>query len=82
MAQEGVRYIQNGPKCIYVLEVGPYVIFPNYNFGEFPQPVTLLFFWQNSRGYSPTTLRFTGYTDLQLEIFKIGAYPRETPVFW
>jgi len=35
---------------------------PNYNFGEFPQPVSLSFSCQNSRGYIPVT---PGYIDMK-----------------
>ena len=43
-------------------------ILPKYNIGEFPQPVSLLLFGQNSRGYIPATpdyidIKFTGYVD-------------------
>jgi len=42
--------------------------FRNNNFGEFPQPVSLSFFGQNSRGYIPVTpgyidIKFAGYVD-------------------
>ena len=40
----------------------------NYNFGKFPQPVSLSFFGQNSVGYISATLghmdiKFTGYVE-------------------
>jgi len=42
--------------------------FPNNNYGEFPQPVSLSFSGQNSRGYIPVTpeyidIKFAGYVD-------------------
>jgi len=48
--------------------VAPYIILPKYNIGEFPQPVSLLLFGQNLRGYIPATpdyinIKFTGYVD-------------------
>ena len=50
----GVIYQQSGPKFVCMVEGGPYIIFPNYNFEEFPQLVSLSFFGQNSRLFPVT----------------------------
>jgi len=60
----------------------------NYNFGKFPQPVSLSFFGQNSMGYIPATLghigiKFTGYVEATnicgYKLSKSGVIPRFGP---
>jgi len=48
--------------------MAPVEFLSNYDFGKFPQPVSLSFFGQNSMGYIPATLghidiKFTGYVE-------------------
>jgi len=61
---------------------------PNNNFGEFPQPVSLSFSGQNSRGYIPVTphyidIKFAGYVDTlsgcRPEFSKSGVTPKFGP---
>jgi len=61
---------------------------PNNNFGEFPQPVSLLFSCQNSRGYIPVTpryidVKFAGYVDTlsgcRQEFSESGVTPKFGP---
>jgi len=60
----------------------------NNNFGKFPQPVSLSFFSQNSRGYIPVTpryidIKFTEYVDTlsgcRREFWKSGVTPKCGP---
>jgi len=62
--------------------------FPNYNFREFPQPVSLSFSGQNLRGYIPITpgyidIKFAGYVDTlsgcRREFLKSGVTPKFGP---
>ena len=88
VALEGVKYQPTCPKFIHIMEGRPLRNLPNYNIGKFPQPVSLSFFGQNSRGYIPATLgyidiKFTGHVDTLSgccsEFSKSGVTPKFGP---